>query len=154
MSDEAMRCLSLWQPWASSIARGWKRVETRGRRTHHRGPIAIHAAKVWGPGQLAASLRLAELLEAEPGAFVPGPGRDFPFGAVVAVAELVDCVEMTPEVIAATHPLEQAFGDWRPGRFAYHLEDVKRLRDPYKLKGRQSLWTLTSEQTQEIRSRL
>ena len=40
-----MKALSLWQPWASLIAAGVKKVETRHWPTAYRGPIAIHAAK-------------------------------------------------------------------------------------------------------------
>jgi activating signal cointegrator 1 len=40
-----MKCLSLWQPWASLLVHGTKRVETRGWETKHRGPLLIHAAK-------------------------------------------------------------------------------------------------------------
>lgn len=40
-----LRGLTLTQPWASAIALGYKRVETRSFRVSYRGPIAIHAAK-------------------------------------------------------------------------------------------------------------
>lgn len=40
-----MKALSLWQPWASAIALGAKRVETRSWETLYRGPLLIHAAK-------------------------------------------------------------------------------------------------------------
>lgn len=36
-----MKVLSVLQPWASLIAIGAKRYETRSWRTDHRGPIAI-----------------------------------------------------------------------------------------------------------------
>ncbi len=39
-----MKALSLHQPWASLIAIGAKRVETRHWTTSYRGPLAIHAA--------------------------------------------------------------------------------------------------------------
>ena len=39
------RTLSLWQPWASMIAVGLKRHETRSWETSYRGLLAIHAAK-------------------------------------------------------------------------------------------------------------
>lgn len=42
-----MRAISLWQPWASAIALGSKRIETRSWSTSYRGPLAIHAAKSW-----------------------------------------------------------------------------------------------------------
>lgn len=40
-----MKCISLWQPWATLWAIGAKRIETRHWPTNHRGPILIHAAK-------------------------------------------------------------------------------------------------------------
>ena len=153
MSDDTteapMRAITLWQPWASAIAHGWKQVETRGRRTLHRGPIAIHAAKVWGPTQKEAARRLSGVVEKPADHF-----DDLPRGFVVCVANLVDCVEMTQELIDATPSLERAFGDWRPGRWAWYLEDVKFLQDnPFPLKGRQSMWTLERAQAAEIRRR-
>jgi hypothetical protein len=40
-----MKAISLWQPWASAIALGWKKNETRHWSTDYRGPLLIHAAK-------------------------------------------------------------------------------------------------------------
>jgi hypothetical protein len=40
-----MNAISLWQPWATAIALGSKRIETRPWATAYRGPLAIHAAK-------------------------------------------------------------------------------------------------------------
>lgn len=39
-----MKALTLWQPWASLVALGAKRIETRSWSTTYRGPLAIHAA--------------------------------------------------------------------------------------------------------------
>ena len=47
-----MRAISLWQPWASVVALGSKRIETRHWSTGHRGPLAIHAAKRRVRGEL------------------------------------------------------------------------------------------------------
>jgi len=45
-----MKAITLWQPWASWIAAGWKRIETR-RHPRFAGlvgqRIAIHAGKTW-----------------------------------------------------------------------------------------------------------
>lgn len=51
-----MKALSLWQPWATLMAYGLKRVETRSWAIRHRGPLLIHAAKKWTPdlGEIAA----------------------------------------------------------------------------------------------------
>jgi hypothetical protein len=40
-----MKAISLWQTWATPVAIGAKRFETRDWSTKHRGPIAIYAAK-------------------------------------------------------------------------------------------------------------
>jgi hypothetical protein len=42
-----IKCISLWQPWASLVAVGAKRIETRGWATAYRGRLGIHAAKRW-----------------------------------------------------------------------------------------------------------
>lgn len=39
-----MKAITIWQPWASLIACGAKKYETRPWATSYRGPIAIHAA--------------------------------------------------------------------------------------------------------------
>lgn len=51
------KILTLSQPYASLVALGAKRIETRSWRTSYRGPLAIHAAKGLGPvgGQTACS---------------------------------------------------------------------------------------------------
>jgi len=36
-----LKALSLWQPWASLMALGVKRIETRSWQTQHRGPLII-----------------------------------------------------------------------------------------------------------------
>jgi hypothetical protein len=40
-----MKAVSLWQPFASLIYTGAKKIETRSWPTNYRGPLAIHAAR-------------------------------------------------------------------------------------------------------------
>ena len=42
-----MKAISLWQPWATLIAVGAKRLETRSWESRYQGELAIHAAKRW-----------------------------------------------------------------------------------------------------------
>lgn len=69
--------------------------------------------------------------------------EDTPFGKVIAIAELVDCVEMTNERIAAWRDkygdAKIAFGHFEPGRYAWILANVRRI-EPVPAKGRQRLW--------------
>ena len=106
-----MKALSLTQPWATLIAVGAKRIETRSWYTAHRGLIAIHAAKGLGPVGGKSGLR--EQCAVEPFCSVlnaaikrhsednwRGDGflkkhaeRPFmPLGAIVALAEIVACI--------------------------------------------------------------
>lgn len=43
-----MNALTLMQPWATLVAIGAKRIETRSWATRYRGPSAIHAARTDG----------------------------------------------------------------------------------------------------------
>jgi hypothetical protein len=79
-----MKALTLTQPWATLVAIGAKRIETRSWSTKYRGPLAIHAARRCP----AEARRLI---------FEPGPIRDalrsrspLRLGVVVATCELVD----------------------------------------------------------------
>ena len=40
-----MKALTLYQPWATLVAIGAKKIETRSWSTPYRGPLAIHAGK-------------------------------------------------------------------------------------------------------------
>ncbi len=63
-----MKALTLTQPWASLVAVGAKRIETRSWETNYRGTIAIHAAKGWKPidREFAVSARVCEALGVAP----------------------------------------------------------------------------------------
>lgn len=132
-----MKALSLWQPWASLMAFGAKRFETRGYATGVRGELAIHAAKKKDNDCLA-------LCREEPfRSALVGGGIDFigdlPFGAIVAVGKLVAChrVEDIRETLSEQ---ELAFGDYRVGRFAWEWELTERLATPVPAIGKQGFW--------------
>ena len=50
-----MKALTITQPWATLIAIGAKRFETRGWSTPYRGPLAIHAGKNLAPVVVSAA---------------------------------------------------------------------------------------------------
>lgn len=140
-----MRAMSLHQPWASLVAHGLKRIETRGPRPtkRYRGPLLVHAAKKWTRKEFDALHRIYSQHVAPLNACGFGDwlaGTPPPLGAIVAVARVVDIREMTPEWIAEQTPLELAIGDWQPGRYGWVLEDVQRLEPAIALRGRQGLW--------------
>jgi hypothetical protein len=158
MSDE-VRAISLHQPWASLIAQGAKTIETRSWRTPYRGLLAIHAAKV-----VSRDL----LVLAEPAAYdqatidaVYRALKDPPRGAIVAVARLVKCLPTAPQgspyvnlwVQRLSHQ-EVAFGDFRPGRWGWVLEDVRALSEPVPCRGQQGIWPLPADVWAEVEARI
>jgi activating signal cointegrator 1 len=148
-----MKGLSLWEPWASFIARGLKRIETRGWRTPYRGDIAIHAAKTTQE-LYAYRLKLAEAgviasLD-EPDDF-PKEDRDWPLGKIVAVATLTDCVP-AHTVSAGLSRMERAFGNYEGKRFAWLLADVRPLREPLACVGHQWLFDLDAATEARVRA--
>lgn len=148
-----MKAISLLQPWASLIAIGAKKIETRSWSTKYRGPLAIHASKkLWKFMEYLPEERLIGLTLWETGLY--HTLKDLPHGAVIATCNLVDVRYMLQgklfryengAVIAGGEiPMpgepELSFGDYTPGRFAWMLEDIKMLKSPIPAKGHQSLW--------------
>lgn len=133
-----MKALSLWQPWASLIAIGEKRYETRAWWTPYRGPLAIHAAKTWNAEVRAAAEddEIAEALSCH--GLLRGCG--LPLGSIVATCRLVACHRMDDALLDSITDQEEAFGDWRIGRYAWELADVVALPEPIPAKGAQGLW--------------
>jgi hypothetical protein len=132
-----VKALTIHEPWASLLAVGAKRVETRGWPTRHRGPLAIHAGRRWTRGEQDAWDDLG---------WISLRGRRPALGCVVALGQLVACERMTLELIAsqASDRIsdELAFGAWDPGRWAWRLEGVVALPEPIAVRGKQGLWDL------------
>lgn len=134
-----MKALSIWQPWASLIAIGAKHVETRHWGTPYRGPLLIHASKRWTGAEREAAQDAFDIL---PTVFREKIPAEPPLGAVVAVAELYGCVQMSENLIGCTTNLELQLGGWEVGRFAWQLVNVRPLPTPFAARGAQGLFDL------------
>lgn len=157
----ARKAISLWQPWASAIAVGAKRVETRSWATSYRGPIAIHAAKRMVVDELIRFQCCWNWCGALRSLGLQMGGKHslrslLPFGAIVAVADLVDCrptgsftgeeidLIRLPEV--EEHSIygwtERMMGDFSLGRFGWILKNVRQIEPAFPLAGRQGIFNL------------
>ena len=140
-----IKALSLWQPWASLIAMGAKKYETRSWSTNYRGPLLICAAK--GGLCTGAILELIEkelmIRKALEPLLPPGCKNPIPYdyrwgmvwGAAVAVVDLVDCFYNLTD---PGYP-EIKFGDFSYGRYAWRLSNVRRVK-PFTVRGHQGLF--------------
>lgn len=146
-----MKALSLWQPWASAIELGAKRIETRSWATKYRGPMLIHAArtKVGLDAIRANPILWAAVLGARDHGAAVAAFEALPFGALVARCELFDCVAAadTESIRFAARrsgekysPHERALGDYSRGRYAWLLRDVRPLPQPIPMRAFQGLF--------------
>lgn len=122
-----LRALTLIQPWATLIVQGHKTIETRTWRTAYRGWLAIHAGKSTD--------------------YVGDPAKHT-FGAVVAIARIVDCRLMTVE------DESEALVKAEPGRYAWKLADIHALDTPVPMRGYQGLWRPKPDALESILSQI
>lgn len=158
-----MKAITLWQPWASLIACGTKKYETRSWSTNYRGPIAIHAAKI-SPSRVIDSIfgkkitdERRNFLKYVRAGLGGKPVYDVPLGVIIATADLVDCHKIvryggrgmssqstgwleTESGIYMPTVQEELFGDWMPGRYAWEFQNIQMLPEPIPAKGKQRLW--------------
>lgn len=129
----------MWQPWATLMAIGAKKIETRGWSTRYRGALAIHAAKRFDREQ-------RELCRDEP--FCSALERvgyepdDLPRGEIVGVVDLVDVLPTQGQLFWSPEDPEVAFGDYALGRYAWVTRNARRLPNPIPWRGAQGLWVL------------
>ncbi len=156
-----MKAISLWQPWASAIALGAKRIETRSWPTNYRGRLAIHAAKRLVKGELidySSRWNWCAALGWHMGADNIPPWEKLPFGAIVAVCDLVDCRPTEtftvgdldiPRTREGYDPVgwdswtERQMGDFSLGRFGWILDRIIPLETPIPYKGMQGLFEVS-----------
>jgi hypothetical protein len=135
-----MKCISLWQPWATL----WllsdpdeKVFETRHWYTSYRGPLLVHAAKkrdgeilsaVYDPDVIAAFVRHGiNTIE------------DLGFGAIIGQVKLVGCARM--DRMPPPSKREASFGDWQPDRYAWERGPApRRFAYPIPYRGSQGFF--------------
>lgn len=145
-----MKALTLWQPWASLVAVGEKRIETRSWNTNYRGPLAIHAARRKPSIQFWKVDPYLSLLMKHG---FPGPDA-LPLGKVVGYCLLKDVGLITEETLVTAQ--EYGLGDFRPGRFAWMLSKIYQLK-PWampKVRGFQRIWNWETDLEEFIADQL
>src|SRR5258706_13740796 len=109
-----MKAISLWQPWASAMALGAKRNETRSWFMSYRGDLVICAAK-----------RKPVVTEFESTGLYQ-QALAVPYGAALCVVEVYDCIPSQNFIKSADRALlplriiteeEWEMGDYTPGRW-------------------------------------
>jgi hypothetical protein len=175
-----MLALSLWQPWASLLVRGVKKVETRSWFP----PESVRGRWVAVQGS-ACRIPRAELEQraAELEQLPEGPAKlaaslfrsEHPKGAVVGLVRFSEFFEILwfdkdkSEATIVEHALgwnmsarqkrtatacELALGDWRIGRKLWFVEETIELVDPVACRGRQRVFRLPADVSVQVRERV
>jgi hypothetical protein len=141
-----MRALSLYQPWASLIVYGYKRIETRRWSTTYRGTLLIHANKNkrWMPD-------FSRLLHE---AGLPDAMKDLPmpFGAALGSVEVVDCRKSEGFLESDVGTQEMALGNFSPGRYGWVLRNPVVFPRPVYCVGHLGLWDVPAEMQRTLPS--
>ena len=115
-----IKVITVHQPWAWAIAYGFKDVENRTWSTKYRGSLVIHSAK--SRKSLKPHLDFVKTTTK-----INDPKLDF--GCLIAIVDLVDCVENHPSIWAMD------------GHYHFVLENP-RLIHPLEKKGQLGLWNI------------
>lgn len=143
---EQVRCLSMWQPWATALCtphplypnRGLKEYETRGRSTEVRERILIHATKKW-------DAELQKILDEnyacrKNAAYLQNLPKGFIIGSVVIDSVITsEKFEQEGPDISETPADEWMFGNWEPGRFGWKCKDPVLFDTPIPFQGMQTI---------------
>ncbi|MCI9063487.1 MAG: ASCH domain-containing protein [Clostridia bacterium] len=124
-----MKVLTIKQPWATLIAKGYKEYEFRTWKTKYRGDILIHAGK--GVDKKAID-RFKDL------------NLQYPSGCIIAKARITDCVKVDndfrKEVVPKNPEVYRGIAtknDWEG--YGFKVEDVEEI-EPISVKGKLGLW--------------
>lgn len=124
-----MKAITIKQPWATLIAKGYKKYEFRTWRTKYRGDILIHAGK----GVDEKAMKKFEHLNLE-----------YPSGCIIAKAKITDCINVDDnfrELLKENNPLVYAsiikHKEW--SGYGFKIENVEEINN-IKVNGKLSLW--------------
>lgn len=127
-----MKVLSLTEPYATLIANGTKKIETRSWKTNYRGKLYIHASSTKMSKKSKDNKELMDLIG----------DTQLNYGKVVCSCDLVDCIEMTEDFInkVKENCNEYISGEYAVGRYAWILENIKVLSKKIEVKGHLGIW--------------
>ncbi len=124
-----MKVITIKQPWATLIAKGYKEYEFRTWKTKYRGDILIHAGK----GIDKKAMERFQYLNLV-----------YPVGKIIAKATITDCIYVDEEFAQKLYKKDPIVykslinnDDW--SGYGFKLENVKEV-NPIEVNGKLSLW--------------
>lgn len=127
-----MKAITIKQPWATLIVKGYKKYEFRTWKTKYRGELLIHAGK----GIDKKYIKQMESLN-----------LDFPNSKIIGKVNLVDCIELNEGInqkINNEFPL--VYGEKSREGYAWRLEEPVEITSNKVVNGKLSLWDYNTEE--------
>jgi hypothetical protein len=155
-----MKVLTLWEPWATLLVHGVKKIETRPKPTTwtiEKGTYLIHAAKKWTQRQdnlctLDFRNDLNKIMDIIKIGH-PYWEREFHFGHIIGAVDIIECKKIPKLISDSDNEIytclyenftiswdEFSFGDYREGRYAWICRNQKVLKNPIPYKGGQGYY--------------
>lgn len=162
------KVLTLWEPWATLVVHGIKKIETRPKPTTwtvEKGSYLIHAAKKWAGEQNEICTYFSSLLKSE---YITDQIAEvisifehdkFALGHIIGAVDVVECIKIISigdkpfldfefdkshsnvgVILKEIKEPELSFGDYKKGRYAWILKNPRILKTPIPYKGGQGYY--------------
>ena len=121
-----MKVLTIKEPWATLIIKGYKKYEFRSWKTKYRGKILIHAGLSIDKNNVSKFNNY---------------NLEYSQGQIIGEAKLVDCIlvdESLQKELQEKNLL--VYGNNNVGKYAWKLENVVKYDKKEKIKGKLGLW--------------
>lgn len=142
-----MKAISLWQPWASLVVLGEKKIETRSWDTAYRGPLLIHAAQRKHLAEWRELMGMLEFHDAFAKHDIEGLAGlivKMPLGCLIGSVDLVR-TSNTESIRGKLSHREWTFGNYSDRRYGWHLENPVLFEHPVAYKGSQGFFDVPCE---------
>jgi hypothetical protein len=142
--QQKYKVLTLWQPWATLLIIGAKKIETRPSFTSwtiEKGIYLVHVAQKW-TSELDAISKQSPFKEKL-------KGHSLNLGCIIGSIEIIGCFPIFEthngyfELIGSDtniSEIEIKFGDYREGRFAWITQNPRILQTPIPYKNGQGYY--------------
>lgn len=134
-ASDRIPCLSIQQPWTWLLAKGIKDIENREWSTSYRGPVLLHAGKQPAEGAFFERGTLSPVFEGKFGYeiayMMPKHVRDYTYGAIIGIAQLVNVV--TVQTLEIYNP-------WFCGTYGFVFEQARLFDAPIPYRGQRHLF--------------
>lgn len=132
-----MKVISIKEPFATLIAKGIKKIETRSWKTNYRGELFIHASGKQLAKEFIKNDFVLDLIK----------NMDMNYGNIICKCNLVDCIYMDEGFLnyINQNQIEYNLGEYKLGRYAWIIKDVEPIY-PMPAKGRLNIWNFDDTQ--------